>query len=146
MNDPGVDESDLDPDPIKQFGAWFSDAREAGQPEPDAMALATTTGTGAPAVRFVLLRSFDYRGFVFHTNSHSNKGSEMAATPYAALAFRWWVVGRQVRVSGPVAQIDPTESDAYFETRPRGAQLGAWGLTRAALSPAVATSTSTSTL
>ncbi|MGH9054739.1 MAG: pyridoxamine 5'-phosphate oxidase [Acidimicrobiales bacterium] len=121
-----LDEQDLDPDPIEQFRIWLEHARAAGQPEPDAMALATTGAGGKPAVRYVLLRGLDQRGFVFYTNAHSRKGRELAANPTAALAFRWWTVGRQVRVSGPVSPVEPTESDAYFANRPRGAQLGAW--------------------
>jgi pyridoxamine 5'-phosphate oxidase len=121
-----LDEKDLDPDPIRQFQRWFDDALAAGQPEPEAMALATAAGDGAPSIRFVLLRGLDERGFVFYTNGHSRKGRELEANPLGALAFRWWTVERQVRVSGPVAPISAGESDAYFRTRPRGAQLGAW--------------------
>jgi pyridoxamine 5'-phosphate oxidase len=119
-------EEDLDPDPINQFQRWFDDAKAAGQPEPEAMALATATASGVPSVRFVLLRGLDHRGFVFYTNTNSRKGLELAANPVAALAFRWWTLERQVRVSGPVEPVDAEESDAYFTTRPRGAQLGAW--------------------
>jgi pyridoxamine 5'-phosphate oxidase len=117
---------DLDPDPINQFQRWFDEAKAAGQPEPEAMALATSTPSGEPSVRFVLLRGLDHRGFVFYTNTNSRKGLELAANPVAALAFRWWTLERQVRVSGPVEAVDAEESDAYFRTRPRGAQLGAW--------------------
>jgi pyridoxamine 5'-phosphate oxidase len=124
--DQPLDEQDLDPDPIRQFQRWFDHARSAGQPEPEAMALATASLTGQPSNRFVLLRGIDERGFVFYTNGRSRKGQEMAANPHAALAFRWSTVGRQVRVSGPVAPIGDRESDAYFQTRPVGAQLGAW--------------------
>ncbi len=119
-------EDDLDPDPINQFQRWFDEAKAAGQPEPEAMALATSTASGEPSVRFVLLRGLDHRGFVFYTNTNSRKGLELAANPVAALAFRWWTLERQVRVSGPVDVVDVEESDAYFRTRPRGAQLGAW--------------------
>ncbi len=90
------------------------------------MALATSTTDGAPSNRFVLLKGVDQRGFVFYTNSRSAKGREIAANPRAALVFRWWTVNRQVRVSGPIAPVEPDESDAYFTTRPLGAQLGAW--------------------
>jgi pyridoxamine 5'-phosphate oxidase len=131
-----LNEEDLDPDPINQFRRWFEEAQAAGQPEPEAMALATSTSAGEPSVRFVLLRGFDQRGFVFYTNGNSRKGREMAANPVAALAFRWWVVERQVRVSGPVGPIDPMESDAYFSTRPRGAQLGAWASAQSQVLPA----------
>jgi pyridoxamine 5'-phosphate oxidase len=123
---PPLDEADLDPDPIRQFRRWFDEARTAGEPQPDAMALATSTPDGAPSNRFVLLKGVDQRGFVFYTNNRSAKGRDLAANPRAALAFRWWTVDRQVRVSGPIAPVEPEESDAYFQTRPLGAQLGAW--------------------
>jgi pyridoxamine 5'-phosphate oxidase len=123
---PFLDEENLEADPIAQFRSWFDEAVAAGQPEPEAMALATATVDGGPSVRWVLLKEVDERGFVFYTNAHSRKGQELAANPRAALGFRWWVVGRQVRVSGPVAPVDPAQSDAYFSTRARGAQLGAW--------------------
>jgi pyridoxamine 5'-phosphate oxidase len=121
-----LSEADLDPDPIRQFRRWYDEAAAAGQPEPEAMALATSTTDGEPSVRFVLLRGIDDRGFVFYTNSRSRKGHEIAANPQAALAFRWWTVERQVRVTGPIAPVGGEESDAYFRTRPRGAQLAAW--------------------
>jgi len=128
-----LDVGDLDDDPIRQFRRWFDQAKEAAQPEPEAMAVATSTLAGGPSVRFVLLRGCDERGFVFYTNGHSRKGRELAANPVAALAFRWWTVERQVRVSGPVTPVDPGESDAYFKTRPRGAQLGAWASSQSEL-------------
>src|SRR5580692_2139238 len=90
------------------------------------MALATASLSGEPSNRFVLLRGLDERGFVFYTNGRSRKAREMTDNPRAALAFRWSTVERQVRVSGPVAPVDAAESDAYFKTRPAGAQLGAW--------------------
>jgi pyridoxamine 5'-phosphate oxidase len=121
-----LDEGDLDPDPIRQFQRWFDEVKSAGQPEPEAMAVATATPAGEPANRFVLLRGLDERGFVFYTNGRSRKGRDMAANPRAALVFRWATLERQVRVLGPVAPVAPAESDAYFRTRPLGAQLGAW--------------------
>ncbi|HEY3810030.1 MAG TPA: pyridoxamine 5'-phosphate oxidase [Acidimicrobiales bacterium] len=121
-----LSEADVEADPIRQFNRWFDQAKAAGQPEPEAMAVATATAAGEPSVRFVLLRGLDTRGFVFYTNSHSRKGREVADNPVAALVFRWWTLERQVRVSGPVRPVEPAESDAYFKTRPRGAQLGAW--------------------
>lgn len=90
------------------------------------MALATADRHGVPSVRFVLMRAFDHRGFVFFTNGRSPKGQEMAANPVAAAVFRWVAVQRQVRVHGPVGPIEASESDAYFATRARGSQLGAW--------------------
>ena len=132
MPDQPLREEDLDRDPIRQWNRWFDEAKAAGQPEPEAMALATSTVSGPsglpgePSVRFVLLRGLDERGFVFFTNEHSRKGRDLAANPVAALVFRWWTVERQIRVSGPVAPVGSVESDDYFKTRPRGAQLGAW--------------------
>jgi pyridoxamine 5'-phosphate oxidase len=90
------------------------------------MALATASAAGIPSVRFVLLRGFDERGFVFYTNARSRKGREMHDNPQAALVFRWKTVERQVRISGPVVPIDAAESEAYFASRDRGSQLGAW--------------------
>jgi pyridoxamine 5'-phosphate oxidase len=124
--DRGLDERDVDPDPIGQFHRWFADAKAADEPQPEAMALATATPGAAPSVRYVLLRGLDERGFVFYTNERSRKGQELIANPCASLAFRWWILERQVRVEGTTAVVDPGESDAYFATRPRGAQLGAW--------------------
>lgn len=121
-----LDSGDLDPDPIVGFQRWFDEAGAAGEPEPEAMALATSSLEGVPAVRFVLLRGVDDRGFVFYTNLHSRKGREMAANATAALAFRWYRCGRQVRVAGTVSVVDGSESDRYFAGRGRGAQLGAW--------------------
>jgi pyridoxamine 5'-phosphate oxidase len=90
------------------------------------MAVATSTPDGSPSLRYVLLRGFDRRGFVFYTNRRSRKGGELAANPAAAVAFRWDVVDRQVRAAGPVELVDDSESDAYFAGRSRGSQLGAW--------------------
>lgn len=117
---------DLAGDPIEQFAVWYQAARDAGQPEPEAMALATCGADRQPSVRYVLLRGIDERGFVFYTNGRSRKGDEMAANPWAALAFRWLAVDRQVRVRGPVAPVAEAESDEYFASRPRGSQIGAW--------------------
>ena len=117
---------DVDPDPIQQFSRWFRHAEAAGQPEPEAMALATATPDARVSVRFVLLRGVDERGFVFYTNRSSRKGDEIEANPWAAIAFRWQAVDRQVRINGPVSRVDDRESDAYFAGRPRGSQIGAW--------------------
>jgi pyridoxamine 5'-phosphate oxidase len=111
---------------VRQFSDWFAAARDAGQPEPEAMALATSDTDGRPSVRFVLLRGVDDRGFVFYTNGDSRKGREMSGNPHAALAFRWQAVDRQVRVRGPVGPVDDAEADAYFASRLRGSQIGAW--------------------
>ena len=121
-----LDLEDIDPDPIAQFGRWFSDAQESGEPQPEAMALATATPDATPSVRFVLLKGVDERGFVFYTNHRSRKGHELDGNPVASLAFRWWTLERQVRIDGPAYPVAEEESDAYFTTRPTGAQLGAW--------------------
>jgi pyridoxamine 5'-phosphate oxidase len=113
-------------DPIELFEAWFEAARSAGVQMPEAVALATASQDGAPSARMVLLKGVDARGFVFFTNYGSRKASEMDANPRASLCFYWAVLERQVRASGRVARIDAEESAAYFATRPRGSQVGAW--------------------
>jgi len=120
-----LDVGDVDPDPIDQFAAWFEQARLA-MPMPEAMALATADPLGWPSVRMVLMKSFDERGLVFYTNYRSPKGLALAANPRAAAAFYWELQNRQVRVRGRVDRVSAPESDAYFATRPRGAQLGAY--------------------
>jgi pyridoxamine 5'-phosphate oxidase len=111
--------SHLDDDPLRQFEKWHA---EAGS---DAVALATATPEGAPSARMVLLKNADERGFTFHTNYESRKGRELEANPRAALLFYWHELGRQVRVEGSVERVGRAESEAYFRTRPRGAQLAA---------------------
>lgn len=118
-------ESDLDPDPVRQFTAWFRAAEEAGIRLPEAMALATATPEGVPSVRMVLLKGFDERGFVFYSGCESRKGRELAANPRAALLLYWDPLGRQVRLEGSVAPLPEEESDAYFVTRPLGSRLAA---------------------
>ena len=113
-------------DPLAHFAEWFEHAVAAGVVEPEAMALATATPEGAPAVRFVLLKAVDARGVEFYTNYESRKGRELAANPRAAIAVLWKPLHRQVRLEGPVEVLTPDESDAYFATRSRGSQLGAW--------------------
>lgn len=126
--------ADLDANPVEQFRKWFDEALEAGQPEPEAMALATT-GDDGPSVRFVLLKAFDHRGFVFYTNYHSRKGAELGGRPRAALAWRWALLDRQVRVSGLVERVSAEESDAYFASRPRGSAIGAWASEQSTVIP-----------
>ena len=121
-----LDVGDLSGDPIEQFSRWYAEAKEAGQPEPEAFALATSASDGQTSVRFVLLRGVDHRGFVFYTNARSRKGQEIAASGWAALAFRWDRTNRQVRIAGRATVIPAAESDAYFATRARGSQIGAW--------------------
>jgi pyridoxamine 5'-phosphate oxidase len=116
--------ADLASDPLEQFRSWFAEAAAALE-VPEAMALATATPDGAPSVRMVLLKSYDERGLVFYSHYASRKGRELEANPQAALLFHWSPLGRQVRVEGRVERISDEESDAYFATRPRGAQLGA---------------------
>jgi pyridoxamine 5'-phosphate oxidase len=113
-------------EPLRLFGAWFADARRAEPVNPDAMALATVDPDGLPNARMVLLKGFDERGFVFYTNADSVKGHELTAVPKAALAFYWKSLQRQVRVRGSVETVSAAEADAYFATRSRMAQIGAW--------------------
>jgi pyridoxamine 5'-phosphate oxidase len=115
---------ELDADPLTQFSRWFEDAGAAVE-MPQAMALATADANARPSVRLVLLQRFDADGFVFHSNYTSRKGRELHAVPHAALLFHWYPLGRQVRIEGTVGRITAEESDAYFATRPRGAQLSA---------------------
>lgn len=118
-------ESDLDPDPLEQFRRWFAEAGDAGIRAPEAMALATASATGAPSLRMVLLKSVDVHGFVFFTGYVSRKAGELDANPRAALLFYWDPLGRQVRIEGGVDRVGDAEADAYFTTRPHGAQLAA---------------------
>jgi pyridoxamine 5'-phosphate oxidase len=112
-------------DPIALFRAWMREA-EAGEPnDPNAVALATATRGGAPSVRMVLLKGLDERGFAFYTNAESRKGMELAENPCAAMCFHWKSLRRQVRVEGPVSELAHAESDAYFQSRSRGSQIGA---------------------
>lgn len=113
-------------DPIDLFRAWYA---EAGRAEPglaEAVALATADAAGRPSARMVLLKEFDVRGFVFYTNRDSRKGGQIAENPYAALCFHWKSLDRSVRVEGRVDEVGPAEADAYFATRERGSQIGAW--------------------
>lgn len=114
------------PDPFARFGAALRRAVEHGIPEPTAMALATADAAGRPAVRMVLLKEFDAHGFVFYTNVESRKGRELAANPFAALCFHWTLLEVQIRIEGAVAPVSEEEADAYFASRARGSQLGAW--------------------
>ena len=122
----GLERADLAADPITQFIRWFEDASNAGLEEPHAMTLATTTADRRPDARMVLLRGVDERGFVWFTNRNSPKGRELEVTPFATLVFAWIPLHRQIRVDGEVTIIDDAESDAYFASRPRAAQIGAW--------------------
>ncbi|HEU5477069.1 MAG TPA: pyridoxamine 5'-phosphate oxidase [Gaiellaceae bacterium] len=116
--------ADLASDPLEQFRHWFAEAGDVLE-VPEAMALATATPDGAPSARMVLLKRADERGLVFYSHYTSRKGRELEANPQAALLFHWSPLGRQVRVEGGIERTPVDESDAYFATRPRGAQLGA---------------------
>lgn len=113
-------------DPIAQFNAWMQDAIRSGIDEPTAMALATADAQGRPSVRMVLLKHADERGFVFYTNLESAKAADLRANPRAELCFYWNPISRQVRVSGRVEPVSDAEADAYFATRQRLSQIGAW--------------------
>ena len=113
-------------DPLAQLQEWYAAARAAGVAEPEAAALATATPDGRPSVRIVLLRGVGPEGIAFYTNYESRKGRELAANPRAALAIHWPAQHRQVRLEGPVERVASDQSDAYFESRPRGSRIGAW--------------------
>lgn len=119
-------EEETGPDPWVLFGRWYRDAEEANIVEPSAMTLATATAEGVPSARMVLMRGFDERGIVFFTHYQGRKGRELAQNPRAALTFFWAVLQRQVRLEGAVEKVPAAESDAYFQSRPRGHRLGAW--------------------
>ena len=111
---------------MRLFAAWIEEATAAEPRDPNAMALATVDADGLPNVRMVLLKGVDERGFVFYTNMDSQKGRELDVHPQAALVFHWKSLNRQVRVRGPVERVSEAEADAYFATRPKLAQIGAW--------------------
>lgn len=113
-------------DPLARFHVWFEEAKVREANDPNAVALATVDSSGQPSVRMVLLKEADARGFVFYTNIESRKGADLAANPRAALLFHWKSLRRQVRVEGEVTRVNDAEADAYFATRPRLAQIGAW--------------------
>jgi pyridoxamine 5'-phosphate oxidase len=113
-------------DPLQRFREWYEQAVTAGVLEPEAMALATAGASGAPSVRFVLLKGIDAQGVEFYTNYESRKARELAENPRAALALLWKPLHRQVRLEGTVERLTAEESDAYFATRARGSRLGAW--------------------
>src|ERR1700738_1982374 len=122
---PELNEKGVDPSPFKQFEVWFKQAESAVRILPNAMMLATASRDGKPSARVVLLKGFDEQGFVVYTNYESQKGTELDATPVAALCFYWAELGRQVRISGAATRTSREESEAYFQTRPIDSQLGA---------------------
>ena len=113
-------------DPLELFADWYNAAAKSEPNEPTALSLATVGPDGTPSLRMVLLKDFDARGFVFYTNLTSAKGRQLKADPRAALLFHWKSLRRQVRLEGPVSKTTQEEADAYFATRQRGSQLGAW--------------------
>jgi len=121
-----LDESTVLPDPIGQFARWFDEAAVVNVAGANVMTLATVAADGTPSARVLLLKGFDSRGFVFFTNYTSRKARELEANPRAAMVFFWETLHRQVRIEGTVARVSRTESEEYFRTRPREAQIGAW--------------------
>jgi len=122
----GLSREELDADPLRQFQAWFEAAIATGIPEPNGMSLATVDETGQPWLRTVLLKLYDQRGFVFFTNYESHKSRQVGGNPQVALLFPWVALARQVKINGRAERIATRESLAYFLTRPRGSQIGAW--------------------
>jgi len=113
-------------DPFELFGEWLAEAAKSEPNDPNAMALATVDPHGRPTVRMVLLKGFDASGFVFYTNLESKKGRDLAGNPHAALCLHWKSLRRQIRVDGVTEPVTGDEADAYFASRPRGSQIGAW--------------------
>jgi len=120
-----LDEQHIQRDPLEQFRNWFQEAVSADVEEPNAMGLATVS-SGKPSLRIVLLKGLDEKGFIFFTNYDSRKGKELAANPHAALTFFWTPLERQVRIEGTAEKISLSESEAYFHSRGKGSQIGAW--------------------
>ena len=125
LQERGLRRTDLLDDPFAQFGRWFDVAVDAGLHEPEAMVVSSVGDDGMPSSRHVLLKGLDH-GFVFFTNYTSRKGRELTANPVAAIVFPWNLLSRQVRIEGSVERVSDEESDAYFATRPRDSQTGAW--------------------
>src|SRR5262245_27092606 len=113
-------------EPLRLFAAWFDEASRSEPADANALTLATVEADGLPNARMVLLKGYDEAGFVFYTNTDSSKGGELAARPKAAMVFHWKSLNRQVRLRGTIAPVEPAEADAYFASRPRLAQIGAW--------------------
>jgi pyridoxamine 5'-phosphate oxidase len=135
----GLSRTDLAADWYTQFDRWFLDAVAAGLPEPNAMMVATADAAGRPSGRTVLLKGYDERGLVFFTNYGSRKGTEAFVNPYASLVFPWFPMRRQVVVCGAVEPVDRAETGAYFASRPRRSQLGAWASPQSRVLPDRAT-------
>lgn len=128
-------EDDASKDPFQQFAKWFKTAVEAEVPEPNAMVLATSTANGRPSARVVLLKEVEAESFVFYTNYESRKGQDMAENPHAAIVFNWLSLHRQVRVEGLIEKIPGEMSTEYFQSRPKGSQIGAWASPQSQLIP-----------
>jgi pyridoxamine 5'-phosphate oxidase len=123
LDDGGISPRD---NPFALFDAWMDEAKKSEPNEPNAMAVATADAQGHPNVRMVLLKEANTNGFVFYTNYESAKGGELTANPHAALCFHWKSIGKQVRARGSIAKVSEAESDAYFATRAKDSQIGAW--------------------
>ena len=121
-----LDEQHVASDPMAQFKAWFDEALSAGLPEPNAMHIATVSAEGSPSGRMVLLKGADTRGFIFYSNYQSRKGRELEENSRCCLTFFWPELERQVRIEGVAHRLSSEESDAYYRSRPRGSQIGAW--------------------
>ncbi|MFC2993242.1 MULTISPECIES: pyridoxamine 5'-phosphate oxidase [Halomonas] len=130
-----LDESQSTDNPMELFDEWLTLALESEGDDGNAMTLATVDSQGLPHARVVLLKGVDEQGLVFYTNYHSHKGSELTNVPYAALVFWWPSLARQVRIEGSVEQVSTDESNAYFASRPRASQLGAWIATQSVVIP-----------
>jgi pyridoxamine 5'-phosphate oxidase len=128
-------ESDLDPSPFAQFERWFADAKEKQPAMPEAMTVATAGGDGVVTSRVCLLKGFDPHGFVFFTNYNSRKSAQISENPRVSLCFFWAELYRQVRIDGVAVKVTEEDSDAYFATRPRGSQLGAWASSQSSVIP-----------
>lgn len=129
----GLNAADVDPDPMVQFRRWYDDWAQTRPRDPGVMVLGTVDTDGSPETRAVLLRGLDERGFVFYTNRRSAKGLSLAENPAAGLSFVWHDLERQVRVLGEAEMLRDEESDAYFGSRPRGSQIGAWASEQSAV-------------
>ena len=130
-----LERGDLRDDPVELFRTWIEGAIADGLPEPNAVTVATVDADGHPDARVVLLKAYDARGFVFYTNYESAKGRQLTEHPHAALVFNWLEHERQVRIRGPVERISREETAAYFHSRPRGSQLGAWASPQSTVIP-----------
>jgi pyridoxamine-phosphate oxidase len=131
----GLHEDEVAADPISQFDIWFQEVMKLEINLPNVMVLATVGSNGQPSARNVLLKDYNAEGFVFYTNSLSQKGKELLENPQAALVFYWKELHRQIRIEGQVEQLSPTHADKYFSSRPRGSQISAWVATQSEVIP-----------